>query len=125
MPTEPARTVTAGQGDVWMTGKMERRDDRVVFIGPDLSNMVGRGEVYTYFCKGFTEDEKTGEKKTCWVALTWEGYLDGANTWTIPKELKAERPTWETNQTWSVDFKWPAEKGKYPDDSAHPGTSSK
>jgi hypothetical protein len=120
MPTLPAETITPGPQDVWMTGKMERRDDSVVFIGPDLSNMVGRGEVYTYFCTGFTDDGTT-----CWVALTWEGYKEGANTWTIPDKLKAERPTWETNQTWSVDFLWPAEKGPYPDESAHPGTSSK
>jgi hypothetical protein len=100
------------EGGQWLTTPLQRDGDEVVFIGPDLSNQVGQSKVYTYYSRGV------------WVALLWEGYQDDRNVWRLTDELKRERPDWETNQAWSLDFWWPDSWGALPA-RAVPGTSSR
>jgi hypothetical protein len=107
-------TPTPSEEGEWLTARLVREGDLLIFRGPNLSNQVGQGKLYTYYDRGV------------WVALLFEGYdrTTGENTWRITPELKAEKPDWETNENWSVDFWWPASRGAFPE-GALPGTSSK
>jgi hypothetical protein len=106
--TQPIPTEADGQ---WLTTPLEPKGELLVFAGPDLSNQVGQGKVFTYYSRG------------SWVALLWQGYINDENVWSITSELKTERPDWETNQNWSLDFWWPISRGDPPAGSA-PGTSA-
>ena len=110
-PTPSPSTPTVEPGE-WLTAPLTRDGDLLIYKGANLSNQVGAVKAHTYYSRG--------ER----VALTWEGYIEGASTWSITPEVKAEKPGWETNESWSVDFWWPAARGPYPEGSK-PGTSSK
>jgi hypothetical protein len=110
MPQSPS---SQNEKDQWITtesGVAKLEGGYLVFAGPNLSNQVGQGKVYTYFAPHK------------WVALLWEGHIDGKNTWKVPEELKADKPDWATNTEWTVDFWWPAARGEIPP-GTKPGTS--
>lgn len=78
--------------DGWLTAPLRREGNHLILVGPDLSDEIGKNQVYTYYGQGV------------WVALHWEGYKNGQNVWSVPDELKIERLDWEKNPDWSVDF---------------------
>ncbi len=83
---------TIGIKERWLTAPLQREGSVLILAGPDLSDQVASNQVYTYYERG------------TWVALKWQGYQDGENRWKIPPELKVEKPNWEDNTSWSIDF---------------------